>query len=121
MLSSGALFFSLDSMTPETLKIVRGVDKLEKIKRNLFMMLDVRGNATLPRIGATFTVQRANEHELDDFVDYWTQHADVVRVGGVLSRGRSLGLPMPGKARPLRVALHDDADSFQRQRASLLP
>lgn len=95
-----AIFFSIDSMTPETLKKVRGVDKLEKIKRNFMMMLDVRGDAQLPRIGATFTVQEENEHELEEFIEYWTQYADVVRIGGVLSRGRALGIEVPKKRTP---------------------
>ena len=112
-----AIFFSMDSMTPETLKKVRGVDKLEKIQRNFMMMLEIRGDAQLPRIGATFTVQEENEHELEEFIEYWTQHADVVRVGGVLSRGRALGMEVPKKRTPcgslyMTMPIHSNGDAL---------
>lgn len=95
-----SIFFSLDSTTPETLKKVRGIDKLDKIKRNLMMMLRVRGDAEYPRIGASFTVQEENKHEVDEFVDYWTKIVDVVRVGAVYEDGRLTGIAVPRKRVP---------------------
>ena len=66
-----SIFFSVDAMTPETLKKVRGVDKLEKIARNVELMLKIRDHATFPRIGVSFTVQKENENETDEFVSHW--------------------------------------------------
>ncbi|MFQ5955049.1 MAG: radical SAM/SPASM domain-containing protein [Kiloniellales bacterium] len=110
-----SIFFSLDSTTPETLKKVRGVDKLDKIKRNLMMMLRVRGDATYPRIGVSFTVQEENQHELDEFVDYWTRIVDVVRVGAVYEDGRLTGIKVPDKRVPCHalyqtMPIHSNGD-----------
>jgi len=103
-----SLFFSLDSTTPETLKKVRGVDKLEKIQENLKMMLRVRDEmgGVFPRIGATFTIQEDNEHELEEFVDQWVQIADVVRVGTVFEEGSLSGITMPEKRVPCGALYH---------------
>lgn len=97
-----SIFFSVDSTTPETLLKVRGVNKLDKIKRNIAMMLRVRDEmgAHLPRIGATFTVQPENEHELDEFVEHWTKIVDVVRVGAVFADGHLTGIKPPAERTP---------------------
>jgi radical SAM protein with 4Fe4S-binding SPASM domain len=103
-----SIFFSLDSTTPETLKKVRGVDKLEKIKNNLKMMLRVRDEmgSIFPRVGATFTIQEDNKHELDEFVDYWIGIADVVRVGSVFADGSLSGIKVPEKRVPCGSLYH---------------
>lgn len=95
-----SIFFSLDATTPETLKKVRGIDKLDKIIRNLEMLLRVRGDAAYPRVGASFTVQDENRHELEAFVDHWTQIVDVVRVGSVYEDGRLTGIEPPRQRVP---------------------
>jgi MoaA/NifB/PqqE/SkfB family radical SAM enzyme len=100
-----SIFFSIDSTTPETLRKVRGVDKLDKIKRNVEMMLRVRDEmgADLPRIGATFTAQPENEHELDAFVEHWTKIVDVVRVGAVFAAGKLTGIEPPKERTPCQA------------------
>lgn len=110
-----SIFFSLDATTPETLKRVRGVDKLDKIKRNLATMLRVRDAADYPRIGATITVQAENEHEVDEFVDYWTSIVDVVRVGAVFEGGRLTGIDLPDERVPCHalyqtMPIHSNGD-----------
>ena len=84
-----SMFFSLDSTTPETLKLVRGVDKLAKIEKNVMMALEVRERmqSDLPRIGVSFTTQEANKHELEEFIDKWVGVVDAVRVGNVFEAG----------------------------------
>lgn len=85
-----AVFFSMDSMTPETLKKVRGVDKLDKIAKNVMMLLRVREEmkSIYPRVGVTFTIQEENKHELEAFIDHWIKIADLVRTGYVFENGR---------------------------------
>ena len=78
-----AISFSIDATTPETLKKVRGIEKLDKIKKNIFMLLEVRGQKAAPRIGVSFTVQKENEHEKEDFWKYWIQYVDSVRIAQV--------------------------------------
>lgn len=101
-----SLFFSIDASTPETLMKVRGIDKLDKIKRNILMMLDIRGDKSLPRIGATFTIQNDNENEVDDFIDFWIQKVDVVRVGTVFEDGQMTRLEVPKKRVPCGALYH---------------
>ena len=38
-----SIMFSIDSVTKETLKKIRGIDKLEKIESAVFRMMKVRG------------------------------------------------------------------------------
>jgi pyruvate-formate lyase-activating enzyme len=80
------ILFSIDAMTPETQKKVRGIEAIDRIVGNVDMMLAIRGNALYPRIGTSFTVTNDNEHELEAFVDYWIQKVDLVRVGLVLEK-----------------------------------
>ena len=68
-----SIMFSIDSTTPETLKKVRGVDKLDKIEDAVRRMLKIRGPREHPRIGVSFTKQETNKHEADAFVERWSE------------------------------------------------
>ncbi|HZT52081.1 MAG TPA: radical SAM protein, partial [Stellaceae bacterium] len=46
-----SIFFSIDAVTKETLKKIRGITKLEKIEAAVHRMLAARGEAEHPRIG----------------------------------------------------------------------
>jgi len=112
-----SVFFSLDAMTPETLKKVRGIDKLDKIKNNLAMLLRVRDEvkSIYPRIGVSMTVQKDNEHELDSFVKHWVGIVDVVRIGRVFADGKLEGLDEPKERVPCKMiyetmAIHYNGD-----------
>ncbi len=112
-----AIFFSFDATTPETLKIVRGVDKLDKISAALKLMLRVRTElgSILPRVGATFTIQQENAHELEEFIDRWITVADLVRVGLVFANGRLTELGEPVNRKPCAMLyqtmpIHHDGD-----------
>lgn len=112
-----SLFVSIDADTPETLKKVRGIDKLDKIARNIHAALEVRGDRKLPRIGATFTIQADNRHELDDFVARWIKVVDVVRVGGVFAEGQLVGLKVPAVREPCQalyqtMPIHHDGSAL---------
>lgn len=82
-----AVAFSIDATKPATLMKVRGIDKLKKIHKAVELMLEVRGDAKLPRIGATFTLQDSNAGEEDEFVEYWTKRVDFVRTSRVYADG----------------------------------
>lgn len=83
-----AVSFSIDATTKETLKAVRGIDKLEKLHAAVDRMLRIRGDNELPRIGVSFTVQKENEHEREAFIEYWAHKVDFVRVGELFEDGR---------------------------------
>lgn len=98
-----SVFVSIDAATPETLKVIRGVLKLDKIKRNVEMLLEARGDDISPRIGVSFALQQENECEVDEFVDFWIKKVDVVRVGGVYADGRVYGLATPTERVPCKM------------------
>lgn len=95
-----SITFSIDAATPETLKVVRGIDKLAKIENAVQRMLDARGDAELPRIGVSFTTQDENLHEQKDFIDKWTKIVDVVRIGHIFKDGKFEGFSAPGERKP---------------------
>ncbi len=100
-----SVFFSIDSVTKETLKAMRGVDKLEKIEAAVFRMLKARGSAEVPRIGVSFTETDKNRHEMQAFVDRWVGVVDCVRVGIVFEDGRFPAMQEP-KVRTACPALY---------------
>ena len=95
-----AIAFSIDSTTKETLKKVRGIDKLDKLHAAVDRMLAVRGEAMLPRIGVSFTVQPANEHEREGFVKIWSRRVDFVRIGELFEDGHFPNIKIEGPRRP---------------------
>ncbi|MEG4166770.1 MULTISPECIES: radical SAM protein [unclassified Microcoleus] len=102
-----SVFISIDATTKETLEKVRGVDRLDKIHNAVFTMLRVRGEATYPRIGVSFVIEKENLHEKDEFVAYWSQYVDVVRVNEFYEGGRwQNNIPIPEKRVPCQSLYH---------------
>jgi radical SAM protein with 4Fe4S-binding SPASM domain len=83
-----SVFFSVDAMTPETLKKVRGITRLDLIHKAVELLATTRGDKPLPRIGVSMTLQDTNRHECDAFVEFWTKKVDAVRIGHVWKDGR---------------------------------
>ncbi len=90
-----SLMFSIDAVTNETLKVIRGIEKLEKIENAVFRMLKIRGDADYPRVGVSITIQDGNRHEADEFVARWLGVVDVVRTGIVFLNGRFPDMATP--------------------------
>jgi MoaA/NifB/PqqE/SkfB family radical SAM enzyme len=95
-----SIMFSIDAVTRETLKKIRGIDKLEKIESAVFRMMKVRGDAEYPRVGVSITVQDENRHEVDDFLKRWVGVVDVVRTGNVFKDGTFPALKTEGDRLP---------------------
>lgn len=95
-----SIFFSIDSTTPETLKKVRGISKLQKIETAVLKMLEVRGEHDYPRIGVSFTEQDTNRHERNAFIDRWIHVVDCVRIGLIFENGTFKDMPDPGPRKP---------------------
>jgi MoaA/NifB/PqqE/SkfB family radical SAM enzyme len=102
-----AVFISIDATTKESLMKSRGTDKLEEIQAAAHRMLRVRGEAALPRVGVSFTAEECNRHEVDEFVKYWTQYVDVVRVGEIYQENLETlsGIPL-GERTPCASLYH---------------
>lgn len=111
-----SITISVDSTTPETLKLIRGVDRLDKIESNILQMLELRGELELPRIGVSFTKQADNIHEHDEFIDRWVNIVDFVRTGELFEDGRfpEVNLDMskrtPCSELYTTMAIHTDGD-----------
>ena len=77
------LRFSLDAFTSETYSKVRvGSIPLQRVIKNIDTLLELRskGNYKLPLIGVSFCKMKHNEHELDDFINYWEKKVDIVSI-----------------------------------------
>ncbi|WP_440929847.1 radical SAM/SPASM domain-containing protein [Candidatus Pelagibacter sp.] len=75
--------FSLDALSAESYPKVRvGAIPLEKVKKNIetFLNLKEQGNYKLPVTGVSFVKMKHNEHELDDFINYWRDRVDMVSI-----------------------------------------
>jgi MoaA/NifB/PqqE/SkfB family radical SAM enzyme len=81
---------SIDAMTEETLVKTRATDQLDKIKNAVFLLLKKRGARRSPRIAVSFSSEECNISEREDFVEFWVQHVDAVRVNEVYSDTRKI-------------------------------
>lgn len=95
-----SVFVSVDAATSDTLKKVRGMSNLATVHRAVFALLEVRGDRKLPRIGVSMTLQESNRHERDEFVNFWKDKVDVVRIGEVWEDGRFKTAPPQASRKP---------------------
>ena len=95
-----SVFFSLDALTPQTYRRLRGVDRLDKVATAVERLLNARGTERLPRIGVSFTVEDDNRAEEAGFVDHWSRIVDCVRVSRLYQDGRFPGMAVPEVRRP---------------------
>ena len=71
---------SINTLDREHYKKVTRVDSLERVNNNVMNLIEARGDKLFPRIGAMMVYTEENEYEVDDFVDFWKDKADYVRV-----------------------------------------
>jgi len=65
--------FTLDAHTPETYKLVKGSDSLERVRSNIRHLIRRRRELDVPlNIQLQFVVQDGNAHEAGDFLKYWS-------------------------------------------------
>lgn len=95
-----SVMFSIDAVSKETLKKIRGIDKLSKLENAVMRMLKARGDKVKPRIGVSFTIQDDNRHEVDAFVERWVGTVDVVRMGIIFENGTFPDMVAPPKRAP---------------------
>ena len=76
---------SVDAVTPETLKKARGITALDKLVRNVKRLVNARNEKKLPRVGVTFVVMPYNKNEINKFIDFWKDYADVIRFTGYIT------------------------------------
>lgn len=88
------LMFSLDAFSEETYKKVRVGGDFYKVMKNIdkFMEMREKGNYKLPIMRTTLVKSSLNEHEIEPFINFWTNKADYVSVQEFIS-------PSPGDER----------------------
>lgn len=69
------MVFSLDAVTPETYRRVKGRDRFDLVMDNIGFFLARRGELAYEPITLNaefqFVLQAANHHEVRDFIDHW--------------------------------------------------
>jgi len=85
-----AVSVSIDATTKETLAKTRATTRLEKIHEAVFLLLEKRAGKDAPRIVVNMTVEDANRGERDEFLEYWIQHVDAVRINEMYTHERSV-------------------------------
>ncbi|MCX5713863.1 MAG: SPASM domain-containing protein [Candidatus Omnitrophica bacterium] len=96
-----SITFSIDAMTPESLKKMRGFSSIKRLNKAVFRMLKARGKKDYPRIGVSFTETDENKHEKNNFIDFWLNYADVVRIIKLYKSDKSIeNLKVPEKRIP---------------------
>jgi radical SAM protein with 4Fe4S-binding SPASM domain len=88
--SLDAMCFSIDAFSSDVFEITRGTKHYQVVVDNVFKMLEARGDGVLPRIGVSFTVDEHNSFQKDDFIKYWLEHVDYVRVNETYGHDRKL-------------------------------
>ena len=67
------LVFTVDAATAETYERVKGVDALERVRRNIRHLIRRRRTDQIPvNIQLQFVVQEGNAHEAAEFLAYWS-------------------------------------------------
>ena len=73
----------MDALTPETYSKVRvGSIKLDRVIKNIETFLELRskGNYKLPLVGVSFVKMKQNEHELENFINFWKNKVDMISI-----------------------------------------
>jgi len=74
------LRFSLDAIKEETYSKIRLGGKFTKTMANIDLFLKKKKelNSPLPIVGVNFVKMKVNEHEMQEFRDYWNERVDFV-------------------------------------------
>lgn len=76
------IVFSIDSLSPETYSAIRIGGSLEEVHQNVFGFLKMAKKLIRKDVHSRVNIvqQPDNEHEIDDFVRYWTPYVSQVNV-----------------------------------------
>lgn len=84
MLRSGLtrLMISVDAHSSETFSKIRVGGNYEKVKQNILRLVEIRNKLglKLPLIRTSFVLQKDNQHELEEFKEFWETKVDYVHI-----------------------------------------
>jgi MoaA/NifB/PqqE/SkfB family radical SAM enzyme len=77
-----ALYVGIDAATPEIYAQIRVGGNLETVIHNIDTLLEIKkAKASLtPEVYTQMVVMEENEHQVDDFVDFWTQKGVIAKI-----------------------------------------
>jgi len=85
-----AVSVSIDATTSETLVKTRSTSRLARIHDAVFLLLEKRKDQESPRVIVSFTAEDCNRHEQEEFLQYWIQHVDAVRINEMFTFERTV-------------------------------
>jgi len=90
------IIFSVDGFSKETFETVRIGANYEKLIENINDLLKYKKNNNLvkPFVRVQMVRTNVNQHEVSDYIEYWTDRVDDVRVNDVMDRGQGTELMM---------------------------
>ena len=76
------IMFSLDAITRETYDQIRVRSDFERVMKNIetFLRVKRQKGAILPLVRVSFVKMSINEHELEAFVDHWSEKVDFLSI-----------------------------------------
>lgn len=80
------IIFSIDGFTANTYEKIRRGGDFELLIRNVHRVLTIRGASKTPYIRVQMVRQPGNEHEVKEFISYWKNFVDDVRISDVMNR-----------------------------------
>lgn len=76
------LMVSIDANSSETFKKIRVGGNFDKVRNNVLNFVKIRNEmgSKLPLVRTSFVLQKINQHEKDDFVNFWKDKVDYVHI-----------------------------------------
>ena len=81
------IMISLDAHSADIFEKVRRSKDYEKVKNNILNFMKKRKelNSKLPLVRTSFLVTDINKHQVNDFIDYWTDKVDFIAIQNLMS------------------------------------
>ena len=81
------IMISLDAHSADVFEKIRRRKDYEKIKNNILNFIKKREelNSKLPLVRTSFLVTDINKHQVNDFIEYWSDKADFIAIQNLMS------------------------------------
>jgi sulfatase maturation enzyme AslB (radical SAM superfamily) len=73
-----SLVVSVDAFYEDTYSELQWPGRLSDVKENLLRFVEIRGNLKKPNVGVHFLMEKRNQDEFNDFLEFWGDRVDFV-------------------------------------------